>query len=196
MQPDQNLSFQQYTAMVHLYHKAEHLLVCGLWTHLKECQFCLLQGLLDKMLCWHLPFRVLNARKIIWLWHKKLIFQKCFLHSQMVRGWHLWQQVSRELAQWMGLTPRGSFQGTIEPGWQAGIPFSHFLESNCLESCATFSVQFWFTLLLLSPPEETSQFPLIPSPSSDTIHSAYRWSTLCAYKSISFLRELETVVIL
>lgn len=104
----------------------------------------------------------------------------------MVRGWHLWQQVSRELAQWMGLTPRGSFQGTIEPGWQAGIPFSRFLESNCLESCATFSVQFWFTLLLLSPPEETSQFPLIPSPSSDTIHSAYRWSTLCCLQVYIF----------
>lgn len=57
--------------MVCLYHKAEHLLVCGLWTHLKGCRFSLLQWLLDKTLCWHLPFRVLNARKIIWLQHKK-----------------------------------------------------------------------------------------------------------------------------
>lgn len=57
--------------MVCLHHKAERLLVCGLWTHLKGCQLSLLQWVLDKTLCWHLPFRVLNARKIIWLQHKK-----------------------------------------------------------------------------------------------------------------------------
>lgn len=135
---------------------------------------------------------------------QEINLSECFLHSQMLGGWHLWQQISRALAQWMGRTPRGSFQGTIELGWQAGITFSYFLASNWLESCATFSVQFWFTLLPFSPPEETSQFSLIPSPSSDTVHSAYRWSALCCLQvyifpegdggSSDFVRCIATII--
>jgi len=64
----------------------------------------------------------------------------------------------------MDVTSReGVLQRNYATWWQASIPFSYFLASNCLESCATCSVQFWFTLSLLSPPEEISQFPSVPS---------------------------------
>lgn len=45
-----------------LCHKAQLLLACAPWTSLKGCQLSLL--LLEKALCWHLSFRVRNARGI------------------------------------------------------------------------------------------------------------------------------------
>lgn len=50
-----------------LCHKAQLLLACALWTSLKGCQLSLL--LLEKAQCWHLPFRVLNARGITRVQH-------------------------------------------------------------------------------------------------------------------------------
>lgn len=180
--------------MVQLYHKAEHSLVCGLWTHLKGCQSSLLQWLLGKTLCWHLPFRVLNARKIIWLQHKKFRATSFRMLPPPSDTW-------RETFTAACFQRAGSMDGTSPEEVLQRNRFtclasqiSFFLASSCLEGCATCSVQFWSTPWLLSSPEEASSFPLIPSPTSDSIQSAYRWTVLCClslHLSLGSLRSLH-----